>query len=122
MNAKTEGTLTSLKMLSAMEHEMHERATKKGAPILGIHALMVASVTENAAEIIEEQHKEISALKAQLANVTSTSDNKGRAVRLASMDACIYVIVGENPNLFLLRKLTEDQAIEVHKHEVTFIN
>lgn len=28
MNAKTEDTLISLKMLSAMEREMHERATK----------------------------------------------------------------------------------------------
>ncbi|EOL9381258.1 hypothetical protein ACNAAL_000226 [Escherichia coli] len=122
MNAKTEGTPTSLKMLSAMEREMHEGATKAGAPVFGIHALMVASIAENAARIIEEQHKEISALKAQLANVTSTSDNKGRAVRLANMDACIYVIVDENPDLFLLRKLTEERAIEVHKHEVTFIN
>ncbi|EAB9751144.1 hypothetical protein EW425_09570 [Salmonella enterica subsp. enterica serovar Stanley] len=122
MNAKTEGTLTSLKMLSAMKREIHKRAAKVGAHILSVHALMVAGVTENAARVIEEQHKEISALKAQLTNLTSTSDNKGRAVRLASMDACLYVIVGENPDLFLLRRLTEDRAFEVHKSEVTFIN
>ncbi|EFN5365198.1 TPA: hypothetical protein NU484_001697 [Escherichia coli] len=122
MNAKTDDTLISLKMLSAMEREMHERATKVGAHILSVHALMVAGVTENAAELIEEQRKEISDLKAQLANVTSASDNKGRAVRLANMDACIYVIVGENPDLFLLRRLTEDRAFEVHKSEVTFIS
>ncbi|ENC7540362.1 hypothetical protein ABK178_004934, partial [Salmonella enterica subsp. enterica serovar Brandenburg] len=63
MNAKTEGTLTSLKMLSAMKREIHKRATKVGAHILSVHALMVAGVTENAARVIEEQHKEISALK-----------------------------------------------------------
>ena len=122
MNSNTEDTLISLKRLSAMEREMHERATKVGAHILSVHALMVAGVTENAAEFIEEQRKEISDLKAQLANVTSASDNKGRAVRLANMDACIYVIVGENPDLFLLRRLTEDRAFEVHKSEVTFIS
>lgn len=102
MNAKTEGTLTSLKMLSAMEREMHERATKVGAHILGVHALMVAGVIENAAEFIEEQHKEISDLKAQLAATSTPSLDAEQRVFIVGNPSQEFIILSEIANGYLI--------------------
>lgn len=102
MNAKTEDTLTSLKMLSAMEREMHERATKVGAHILSVHALMVAGVIENAAEFIEEQHKEISALKAQLASTNTPSSCIGKRIFIINNPQQEYIILADLQGSYMI--------------------
>lgn len=109
MNAKTEGTLTSLKMLSAMEREMHERATKVGAHILGVHALMVAGVTENAAEVIEEQHKEINTLKARLAGTNTTLPVAGQRVVIVGNPSQEFIILSEMANGYLITPSPTDE-------------
>ena len=109
MNAKTEDTLTSLKMLSAMEREMHERATKVGAHILSVHALMVAGVIENAAEFIEEQHKEISALKAQLAGAGTTLPVAGQRIVIVGKPSQEFIILSEMANGYLITPSPTDE-------------
>ncbi len=109
MNAKTEDTLTSLKMLSAMEREMHERATKVGAHILSVHTLMVAGVIENAAEVIEEQHKEINTLKARLADTNTTLPVAGQRVVIVGNPSQEFIILSEMANGYLITPSPTDE-------------
>ncbi|WP_218072156.1 hypothetical protein [Escherichia coli] len=109
MNAKTEGTINSLKMLSAMEYEMYKECMKAGAPAFGIRAPTVSKVTTTAAEIIKEQHKEISTLKAQLAGASTTLPVAGQRIVIVGNPSQDFIILSEMANGYLITPSPTDE-------------
>ncbi|WP_097456580.1 hypothetical protein [Escherichia coli] len=110
MNAKTEGTIDSLKMLSTMEYEMYRECMKTGAPAFGLRALTASKVTAIAAEIIEKQHDEISALKAQLASASTSLPVKGQRVFIINNPSQELIILSEMANGYLITPFPTDES------------
>lgn len=109
MNAKDAVIVSKLKKISAVEDALARRALREGLLPLYVRSMTVAEVAANAAELIESMNNEISALKAQLAGVSTTLPVAGQRVVIASNPSQEFIILSEMANGYLVTPSPTDE-------------
>lgn len=113
MNAREEGIISTLKDIAKMEDIMAKEAMEDGEHMFTIHALTIAKITTDAAEIIEKQSKEIDELKTRSLMPNKEISDIGRQILIIPHSQLNYIIVAELPTQYLV--------MPAHMKELSFV-
>lgn len=102
MNAKEKGLIDTLKKISEAEDEMAKDAVKHSQHMAALHALTIAKITADAAKVIEEQGKEIYALKTQSTIAAMNPSCIGCRIYILGAAMMQYIIIAEFQGKYLI--------------------
>ena len=127
MHAKEEGIIRVLKEISKTENEVAKKAVANAHMDVATHALIVARVTAEAAEIIAKQDAELAVLRTQPVTGLDLS-NTGRLIYTIGSELQRYTIIAGLQDKYLItpHPIRESEILTnlrlIERSQVAFID